>query len=74
LKTATVSVYVNLDAGKVDRTFTVSGETDGDVYVLANQLASAVRTDVGDWLYDRPKPVAPEDHEAVTIPAVEVVD
>lgn len=47
--TATVSMTVTIN-GVANKTFTSSGETDGDPRRLAEQLTFAVGQDARDWI------------------------
>ena len=51
-QTASVAITVKIGSDR-DQTFTVVGETDGNVQTLADQLAFTARQDVSDWLHSR---------------------
>lgn len=51
INTATVSIAVSV--GGVQKVFTASGETDGSVYRLAENLVGTARGDARRWLMDQ---------------------
>jgi hypothetical protein len=49
--TATVTITVSVDGDST--LYTVTGETDGDGFRLANQLLRAAKEDADDYLFER---------------------